>query len=169
LFAQASHESIRRLNAVFIPAIRLAEIIVRGSLMYLGLFVILRWVALKNTTAPSAKIPIANGRDAVTTSADPIRKNPASGEARETFVNVAMVWKPSSAWQRKAGAVKKRETCQDECQAEQSPGRWAEHALKRNECAALRGATLLLLWLRPDFLHRTGFDDTARAPSEGRC
>jgi hypothetical protein len=45
-----------------------------------------------------------------------------------------MVWKPSSAWQRKAGAVKKRETCQDECQAEQSPGRWAEHALKRNEC-----------------------------------
>ena len=32
-------------NSVFVPAIGLAEIIVRGSLMYLGLFVILRVMA----------------------------------------------------------------------------------------------------------------------------
>jgi uncharacterized membrane protein YcaP (DUF421 family) len=32
-------------NSVFVPAIGLAEIVVRGSLMYLGLFVILRFMA----------------------------------------------------------------------------------------------------------------------------
>lgn len=32
-------------NAVFVPAIGLAEIVVRGSLMYLGLFIILRFMA----------------------------------------------------------------------------------------------------------------------------
>ena len=32
-------------NSVFVPAIGLAEIVVRGSLMYLGLFVILRVMA----------------------------------------------------------------------------------------------------------------------------
>jgi uncharacterized membrane protein YcaP (DUF421 family) len=32
-------------NSVFVPAIGLAEIIVRGSLMYLGLFVIMRFMA----------------------------------------------------------------------------------------------------------------------------
>jgi uncharacterized membrane protein YcaP (DUF421 family) len=32
-------------NSVFVPAIGLAEIVVRGSLMYLGLFVIMRFMA----------------------------------------------------------------------------------------------------------------------------
>jgi uncharacterized membrane protein YcaP (DUF421 family) len=32
-------------NSVFVPAIGIAEIVVRGSLMYLGLFVILRVMA----------------------------------------------------------------------------------------------------------------------------
>jgi hypothetical protein len=32
-------------NSVFVPAIGLAEVIVRGSLMYLGLFIILRVMA----------------------------------------------------------------------------------------------------------------------------
>ena len=32
-------------NSVFVPAIGLPEIIVRGSLMYLGLFVIMRFTA----------------------------------------------------------------------------------------------------------------------------
>src|SRR5215204_6441311 len=32
-------------NSVFVPAIGLAEIVVRGSLMYLGLFIILRFMA----------------------------------------------------------------------------------------------------------------------------
>ena len=36
-------------NSVFVPAIGLAEIVVRGSLMYLGLFVILRFMARRQT------------------------------------------------------------------------------------------------------------------------
>ena len=40
-----SHDSIGRLEFLFVPAIGLAEIVVRGSLMYLGLFVILRVMA----------------------------------------------------------------------------------------------------------------------------
>jgi uncharacterized membrane protein YcaP (DUF421 family) len=32
-------------NSIFVPAIGLAEIFVRGSLMYLGLFIILRFMA----------------------------------------------------------------------------------------------------------------------------
>ena len=32
-------------NSVFVPAIGLAEIVVRGSIMYLGLFVIMRFMA----------------------------------------------------------------------------------------------------------------------------
>jgi uncharacterized membrane protein YcaP (DUF421 family) len=32
-------------NAIFVPAIGLAEIIIRGSLMYLGLFAIMRFMA----------------------------------------------------------------------------------------------------------------------------
>lgn len=36
-------------DSVFVPAIGLAEIFVRGSLMYLGLFVILRVMARRQT------------------------------------------------------------------------------------------------------------------------